>query len=64
MKGLTTAAGLWMTAAIGTAAGMGREATALVSTVLALLVLGTMPLLVEKVERQDEEKQKEEGRKH
>ena len=64
VKGLTTAAGLWMTAAIGTAAGMGREATALVSTVLALLVLGTMPLLVEKVERQDEEKQKEEGRKH
>lgn len=40
MKGLTTAAGLWMTAAIGVAAGMGREATALVSTVLALLVLG------------------------
>ena len=50
VKGLTTAAGLWMTAAIGTAAGMGREATALISTVLALLVLGTMPLLVEKVE--------------
>ncbi|MBI6896789.1 MgtC/SapB family protein [Pseudomonas putida] len=64
VKGLTTAAGLWMTAAIGTAAGMGREATALVSTVLALLVLGTMPLLVDKVEGQDEEKQKEEGRKH
>jgi putative Mg2+ transporter-C (MgtC) family protein len=50
VKGLTTAAGLWMTAAIGTAAGMGREATALLSTVLALLVLGTMPLLVDKVE--------------
>ena len=66
VKGLTTAAGLWMTAAIGTAAGMGREATALISTVLALLVLGTMPLLVEKVEGQNEEKQKEEqgGRKH
>ena len=65
VKGLTTAAGLWMTAAIGTAAGMGREATALVSTVLALLVLGTMPLLVEKVEGEDEEKQNEEGgRKH
>ncbi|WP_313644314.1 MgtC/SapB family protein [Pseudomonas sp.] len=61
VKGLTTAAGLWMTAAIGTAAGMGREATALISTVLALLVLGTMPLLVGKVEGQNEEKQHEEG---
>lgn len=65
VKGLTTAAGLWMTAAIGTAAGMGREATALVSTVLALLVLASMPLLVEKVEGEHEEKrEEEEGRKH
>lgn len=37
--GLTTAAGLWMTAAIGVAAGMGREATAVLSTVLALAIL-------------------------
>ncbi|MFJ4392798.1 MgtC/SapB family protein [Pseudomonas soli] len=64
VKGLTTAAGLWMTAAIGTAAGMGREATALVSTVLALLVLASMPLLVEKVEGEHEDKREEEGRKH
>ena len=66
VKGLTTAAGLWMTAAIGTAAGVGREATAVISTVLALLVLGSMPLLVERLEGEDERKQeeKEEGRKH
>lgn len=50
VKGLTTAAGLWMTAAIGVAAGMGREATALVSTVLALLVLGVMPWVVDRFE--------------
>ena len=37
--GLTTAAGLWMTAAIGVAAGMGREATAVLSTLLALAIL-------------------------
>ena len=61
VKGLTTAAGLWMTAAIGTAAGMGREATALISTLMALLVLATMPLVVDKVERENEEKQREEG---
>lgn len=65
VKGLTTAAGLWMTAAIGTAAGMGREATALISTVLALLVLASMPVLVDKVEGEHEEKrEEEEGRKH
>ena len=65
VKGLTTAAGLWMTAAIGTAAGMGREATALISTVLALLVLATMTVLVDKFEGENEDKQREEeGRKH
>ncbi|QWA31256.1 MgtC/SapB family protein [Pseudomonas sp. RC3H12] len=63
VKGLTTAAGLWMTAAIGTAAGMGREATALISTVLALLVLASMPLLVEKVEGEHEDKREEEERR-
>ncbi|MDH0646139.1 MgtC/SapB family protein [Pseudomonas sp. GD03858] len=65
VKGLTTAAGLWMTAAIGTAAGMGREATALVSTVLALLVLASMPLLADKGEvREKKGCEDEEGRKH
>lgn len=64
VKGLTTAAGLWMTAAIGTAAGMGREATALVSTVLALLVLSSMPVLVEKVEGEGGEANNEETTKH
>ena len=35
-------AGIWMTAAIGVAAGMGREATAVVSTVMALFVLAVL----------------------
>jgi len=39
VKGLTTAAGLWVTAAIGMAAGMGREMSALVGTGLAFIVL-------------------------
>lgn len=46
IKGLTTAASIWLTAAIGVAAGMGREATAVLSTVLALVVLYTIPKLV------------------
>ncbi len=37
--GLTTAAGLWMTAAIGVACGLGREMTALIGTLLAWVVL-------------------------
>ena len=48
VQGLTTAAGVWMTAAIGIACGLGREATAVLSTVLALAVLTAVPHLVGK----------------
>lgn len=39
IKGLTTAATIWVAAAIGIAAGVGREATAVVSTVAVLFIL-------------------------
>ena len=39
IKGLTTAASIWLTAAIGIAIGMGRELTAVLSTVFALFIL-------------------------
>lgn len=39
VHGLTTAASLWMTASIGLGAGMGREALALLGTLLALGIL-------------------------
>lgn len=42
IKGLTTAASIWLTAAIGVAAGMGREATALFSTLLAFIILSAL----------------------
>ena len=42
-KGLTTAASIWVTAAIGVAAGMGRESTALISTLVALFILSVVP---------------------
>jgi len=45
VKGLTTAAGIWLTAAIGIAAGMGHEATAVLSTLLALAIFILMPRL-------------------
>jgi len=46
VQGLTTAAGIWMTAAIGVACGLGRESTALLSALLALVVLAALPRLV------------------
>jgi putative Mg2+ transporter-C (MgtC) family protein len=46
VHGLTTAAGVWMTAAIGIACGLGRESTAVISTLLALGVLSLVPKLV------------------
>ena len=45
VRGLTTAAGIWLTAAIGMAAGLGREMTAVLSTVLAVGVLSLEPVL-------------------
>ncbi len=48
IKGLTTAAGIWLTAAIGIAAGMGREATAVLSTLLALAILYLIPLIAQR----------------
>lgn len=56
VKGLTTAAGMWMTAAIGVSAGLGKEATAVLSTLLALLILGVMPRIVNLFEKSGPEK--------
>lgn len=46
VRGLTTAAGIWLTAAIGVAAGLGREATAVLTTLLALGILWVLPRLL------------------
>ena len=45
--GLTTAAGIWLTAAIGVAAGIGREATAVLATFIALLIFIVIPWAVQ-----------------
>ncbi len=39
ITGLTTAASIWMTAAIGVACGLGRDSTAVILAVLAWVVL-------------------------
>ena len=48
VRGLTTAAGLWLTAAIGVGVGLGHGATAVLSTLLALFVLHLLPLALER----------------
>ena len=40
VHGLTTAAGIWATAAIAVAVGLGREATAIVSAFTVVVILG------------------------
>lgn len=51
VKGLTTAAGIWMTAAIGVAAGLGNESTAILSTLLTLAIMASLPLFARLFER-------------
>jgi putative Mg2+ transporter-C (MgtC) family protein len=42
IRGLTTAAGIWMTATASIAAGLGRITTALIALLLTLVVLGIL----------------------
>jgi putative Mg2+ transporter-C (MgtC) family protein len=42
IKGLTTAAGLWMTCGIGIAVGLGELGLAILCSVLAIIVLGVL----------------------
>lgn len=53
IHGLTTAAGLWLTSAVGIAAGMGREASAVLCTVLAFIILSFLPRLESKADTKD-----------
>jgi putative Mg2+ transporter-C (MgtC) family protein len=53
VKGLTTAASIWATAAIGVTAGMGHVATAAVSTLLALVILAALPRVEKFIDRRN-----------
>ena len=46
VQGLTTAASIWMVAAIGMAAGIGKPLVALAATVAALAVVSALPHLL------------------
>jgi putative Mg2+ transporter-C (MgtC) family protein len=51
VHGLTTGAGLWLAGAIGTAAGIGAFAIAILATVLGFIVLALMRTFTEKIAR-------------
>src|ERR1044071_3724099 len=53
IKGLTTAAGLWMTAIIGIAVGLGALGLAVIGTLLTLLVLGLEHVLDSRIARKN-----------
>jgi putative Mg2+ transporter-C (MgtC) family protein len=49
IQGLTTAASIWMTAAIGVAVGLGSLGVAVLSTVLTLLILAAVGALEDRM---------------
>ena len=50
VKGVTTAASIWATAAIAAAAGLGREPTAIIATVFAVVILAYLRRVERKAE--------------
>jgi putative Mg2+ transporter-C (MgtC) family protein len=53
IKGLTTAASIWLTAAIGVATGIGRLWAAILSVLLALLILNVLGRLEGRIQGND-----------
>lgn len=53
VNGLTTAAGIWTTAAIGMTAGYGREVTAILTTAFAMIALAVVPHVAAKPSASD-----------
>ena len=51
VEGLTTAAGVWMTAAIGIVAGLGRIGTAALGAVLTFVILGVLGQVSRQLEK-------------
>lgn len=51
IEGLTTAAGLWMTSAIGMAAGLGRAGLAVIGTILTWIILSVLGPISERLNK-------------
>ncbi len=55
IKGLTTASSIWLSAALGTAAGLGEYALAIASAIVTLFVLGVLGPIEKVLERRQAE---------
>jgi putative Mg2+ transporter-C (MgtC) family protein len=53
ITGLTTAAGIWMTAAVGVAVGLGRWGSGVISVLLTLLILTLVRRITDRVSNQE-----------
>jgi len=59
IQGLTTAANIWATAAIGIVAGLGLEATAVLSTAIVLIILAVVPYALPRSHQADSRQEKQ-----
>jgi putative Mg2+ transporter-C (MgtC) family protein len=59
VEGLTTAAGIWMTSAVGIAVGLGRYGAAAIGVVLAVIILGVIGAVTRRLEIKEEAKAKQ-----
>lgn len=59
IKGLTTAAGIWMTSAIGITVGLGRIGLAILATFITWIILHVLELFAKHAARKKETKQPE-----
>ena len=60
VRGLTTAAGLWVTAAIGMSAGAGMHAVAVAATIMVIVCLELMDFLHNHVFKNNRQEEKDE----
>ncbi len=58
ITGLTTAAGIWMTAAVGVAVGLGRWGSATISVILTVLILTIVGRITERLKPHTQENSK------
>ena len=59
IRGLTTAAGIWLTAGVGVAAGLGRWGTAAVAVAASWMILGLLTRLERRLDVNDPVKRNE-----
>ena len=50
VQGLTTAANIWATSGVGMLVGLGLEATAVLATVMLLIILAVIPIVAPSIE--------------